>query len=241
MKRRASSTIALNTLLLDKKARLGKDVAMRAELKMWFREAIEPDLLAYATSHNQECAFNKTHENAPYQVSHYRGELTDLMLNFLALHPGCEILRPRDVWHAMYDEEWRAFHRQRANLRILCSVCHRQAHPQYKESVSRPAKSPDAKKSETKTIEQVLLPYSEKKKKSLAPHPWLDIKTWSSAPLLKGSYVRKLGKKSFQLYARHNKWLYVYDGKFSSTSYNSLTEVLKASYSAYGDEIRRFV
>lgn len=239
MKRRAS-TIALNTLLADKRARLGKEVMVRAELKVWFREAIEPDLLIYQSKHSQACAFNTTHENAPYQVSHYRSELSELMVAFLASHPGCEILRPREVWHTIYDEEWRALHNQRANLRILCSVCHRQAHPRYKESKRQPLKSPITTTT-TKTIEQVLLPYNEKKKKSLVSHPWFDMKTWSPAPLKKGNYIRKLGNKSFQLYARHNKWLYVYDGKFSATAYDSLREVLKASYSAYGEEIRRYV
>lgn len=215
-----------------KRARL----TLHKEMSEWFHEALEEELRLYQERQPHECAFNRSHDNEPFRVSHYgRSDLNDLMSRFIVAHPGCETLRPREVWLATYSELWRTFHAQNAKLRILCATCHRAAHPQYvqrdKRAICASSSTP------TKTIDQVLVPYSEKTK-SLTPHPWLDIKTWMPAPR-KGDYVRKLGDRPFQLYARHRKWLYVYKGKFSGESYESLNDVLKASYHAFGDEIRK--
>lgn len=239
MKRKRAITLDdIRTQLTIKKKRTSQlTYTLSEELKEWFREALEPVLSEYYTRDTLQCAFNKSHDNTPFKVSHYgRNDMNDLIEAFLIAHPGCEALRPKSVWHSLYDEEWRAFYREKAKLRILCAVCYRQSHPQYVQPDQRPKTTTTPKK----TITEVLVPYNETKTKSTITHPWLDIKTWHTVLNKKNHYARTLNNKTFMLYPRHNKWLYVYHGKFSETGYDCLDDALKASYKAHGEEIRRY-
>lgn len=180
-------------------------------------QAIQSQLEAFKESQPLVCVFDNAHQHTEYVASHYIRYFDDLCNAFLKMFSSFRLpagYDPQDKFLAedeAFEKAWCTFHQKRANLRILCRVCHLEC----------------------------IAPQYTKEKSTTTTHPWLNLSGWGE-PTEKGNYSRKLGNKSFTIFQRDSKWRYAYDNKFSDTSYDTAKQAIEASYVTFGDTIRRY-
>lgn len=64
------------------------------------------------------------------------------------------------------------------------------------------------------------------------PHPWLDLRTWGRRDI-NGHYKRELCQKTITVFSLSRKWFYSYNGKMCPVHYESLQDVIVATYNQY--------
>ena len=63
-------------------------------------------------------------------------------------------------------------------------------------------------------------------------HPWLDVRTWGHKNV-NGHYKRELDSKTMTIFRLSRKWFYSYNGKMCPVHYDSLQDVIVATYNQY--------